>query len=315
MCAVRAPGLFRSVLQVELAYGGTVGFTSCKYLAAVRITSGFIPIQVYSLCRSYSSDTNVFKSYISAFSRVCSIIAFADRAEREPERLNIFLENAGMVIWEYERVEGWKRTSQHSVIPRLVIVASDMHYWKTVDTLIPNIRNMLDILIARSLQLHVPASPAITAYSVNLGFFCVGLRTGIPAEEAEAMRKEEDLYFAPEAERRQLVYTAVGTLDDEERLRGKCIQMSEVVEESGFVISKGVKIVQDKFGERCWIFWLKLISRSRTWRKCILIDVLGTKKDIDARLELRTITGNKWKNRTWHLHERSEHGANGEIRN
>ncbi len=62
MCTVRAPGLFRSVLQVELGLwyvrafplfltvfenritGGAVGFTSCKYLAAVRITGGFIPV-------------------------------------------------------------------------------------------------------------------------------------------------------------------------------------------------------------------------------------------------------------------------------
>ncbi len=113
----------------------------------------------------------------------------------------------------------------------------------------PHIFIVLKVLIAQSLQLHVPALPVITANSVYLGFFFVGLQTGIPADEAEAMRKEEEeLCFAPEAGSRQLVYGAVRTLDDEEKLCGKCILMSEVVEESGFLISKGIKIVQDKSG-------------------------------------------------------------------
>ncbi|PBK79175.1 hypothetical protein ARMGADRAFT_1040985 [Armillaria gallica] len=258
----------------NLAYGGAVGFTSCKYLTVVRITGGFIPAcpvyftisaltyihqfvrNVYdgaaynywrhtlcsrrrSLPRVLSSYTNVFKSCISAVAKVwlviidlasfSSIVAFADRAEHEPERLNILVENAGMVTLEHEQVEGWERTLHaNNPVPGLFAIP-------------------------------------ITANSVNLGFFCMGLQTGIPAEEAEAMRKEEDRWFAPEAGSRQLVYAAVGTLDDQEKLRGKCIQMPEVVEESGFMISKGVKIVQDKFGERCWIFWLQWIPRSRTF--------------------------------------------------
>ncbi len=39
-----------------------------------------------------------------------SIVAFADRADRELERLDILVENAGMATWEYEQVEGWERT-------------------------------------------------------------------------------------------------------------------------------------------------------------------------------------------------------------
>lgn len=40
---------------------------------------------------------------------------------------------------------------------------------------------------------------------------------------------------------------AVGSLDEEEKLRGKYIQMSEVVEESDFVIGEDGKIVRDRF--------------------------------------------------------------------
>ncbi|KAK0186902.1 hypothetical protein F5146DRAFT_147778 [Armillaria mellea] len=203
-----------------------------------------------------------------------SIIAFADRAERELERLDILVENAGMATWEYEQVEGWERTlhtnnlgpgllairmipklletaRKYSVIPRLVIVASDVHYWTTCTKEVMDHRyfdsKLLNVLFARSLQLHVPSSPAITVNSVNPGFCHSGLRTSIPADEAEAMRKEEEeLCFTTEEGSRQLVYGAVGSLDDEEKLHGKFIQMSEVVEESDFVISEDGKIVQDK---------------------------------------------------------------------
>ncbi len=45
------------------------------------------------------------------------------------------------------------------------------------------------------------------------------------------MRKKKSiaLCLKLEAGSRQLVYGAVGTLDDEEKLHGKCIQMSEVI--------------------------------------------------------------------------------------
>ncbi len=41
---------------------------------------------------------------------------------------------------------------------------------------------------------------------------------------------QEEMAFTAEEGSRQLVYGAVGSLDDEEKLRGKYIQMSEVVE-------------------------------------------------------------------------------------
>ncbi|KAK0207389.1 hypothetical protein IW262DRAFT_1530247 [Armillaria fumosa] len=190
-----------------------------------------------------------------------SVIAFANRAERELERLDILVENAGMATWEYEQVEGWEgilhtnnlgpgllaihmipklleTACKHSVIPRLVIVdviagpsilakLSDNDYCtKEVMDHRYFDSKLLSILFARSLQLHVLSSPAITVNSVNPRFCHSGLRTTIPAEE--------------------LIYGAIGSLDDEEKLHGKFIQMSEIVEESNFVISEDGKIVQDK---------------------------------------------------------------------
>ncbi|PBK82762.1 hypothetical protein ARMGADRAFT_1090069 [Armillaria gallica] len=136
-----------------------------------------------------------------------------------------------MATPEYEQVEGRKPCMQitsvpDSVLPRLVIVACDMDYGTLIDILIPNV--LLDFLLAQSLQFHVPDSPAIAVITLNPGlFFASRLRTGIPADETEAMQKEEELAFTPDNGSRQLVYAVVATLDDDEKLRGKYIQMSE----------------------------------------------------------------------------------------
>ncbi len=141
-------------------------------------------------------------------------------------------------------------------------------------------RPVLNVLFARALQLHVPSSPVITVNSVNPGLCFSGLGSGAPPEKAERMRqKREEFAFTTEEGSRQLVYGAVGSLDDEQKLRGKYIQMSEVVEESDFVISEDGKIVQDKvwvssslmsrlwgihyftFRRRCWRFSVTLIPR------------------------------------------------------
>ncbi|KAK0443318.1 hypothetical protein EV421DRAFT_1735912 [Armillaria borealis] len=100
---------------------------------------------------------------------------------------------------------------------------------------------LLNDSFTRFLQLRVPFSPAITVNSVNPGFCFSDLRTGVPADEAEVMQKEEEeLCFTTEEGSQQLVYGAVGSLDDEEKLRGKYIQMFEVVEEPDFVMSEDV---------------------------------------------------------------------------
>lgn len=110
---------------------------------------------------------------------------------------------------------------------------------------------VFNILFVRALQDNLPSAPAITVDSVNPGLCLSGFlaNSGIPSdsEDAKVLRKmQEEIAFTTEEGSRQLVYGAVGSLDSEEKLRGKYIQMSEVVEESDFVISEDGKIVQDK---------------------------------------------------------------------
>ncbi|KAG7441665.1 short-chain dehydrogenase [Guyanagaster necrorhizus] len=241
-------------------------------------------------------DTGYTKAelWIIDLTSFSSVIPFADKAERELGRLDILVENAGVVMWEYEQVEGWEKTMhtnnlgpgllairlipkmletarKHSVNPRLVVVASDTHYWTSIEKDViasPNIlvklsdkdyctkevmkrrysdTKLLNVLFARALQSHVPT---ITVNSVNPGFCFSGLGSGAPPEEAERLEKmRKELAFTTEEGSRQIVYAAVGSPDDEEKLRGKYIHLSEVVEESDFVISEDGKIVQDKVWE------------------------------------------------------------------
>ncbi len=58
----------------------------------------------------------------------------------------------------------------------------------------PLVLVVLNFLLAQSLQFQVPDSPATTVITLNPGlFFASRLRTGIPADEMEAMQKEEEL--------------------------------------------------------------------------------------------------------------------------
>ncbi|KAK0495746.1 hypothetical protein EDD18DRAFT_251719 [Armillaria luteobubalina] len=242
------------------------------------------------------ADTGYSKAelWIIDLANFNSVVAFADRADRELERLDILVENAGIATWNYEQVEGWEKTihtnnlgpgllairmipkmletaRKYSVNPRLVIVASDVHYWTKIEKDViasPGIlaklseedhctkevmehryhdTKLFNILFARALQLHLPSSPAITVNSVTPAFCFSNLASDGSAAQRERLQKmREELAFTTEEGSRQLVYGAVGSLDNEEKLRGKYIHMSEVVEESDFVLSEDGKIVQDK---------------------------------------------------------------------
>ncbi|KAK0200185.1 hypothetical protein DFS33DRAFT_1359473 [Desarmillaria ectypa] len=253
------------------------------------------------------NDTGYSKAelWIIDLANFNSVVAFADKAERELDRLDILIENAGIATQYYEQVEGWEKTihtnnlgpgllairmipkmletaRKYSVNPRLVVVASDVHYWTKIEKdviasagILAKLSDeeyctkevmehryydskLLNVLFARALQLHVPSSPAITVNSVNPGLCFSGLGSGASAEQAERMRKmREEFAFTTEEGSRQLVYSAVGSLDNEEKVRGKYIHLSEVVEESDFVISEDGKIVQDKV----WEEMLEILGR------------------------------------------------------
>ncbi|KAK0215220.1 hypothetical protein EDD85DRAFT_1000076 [Armillaria nabsnona] len=288
-----------------------LGFEAAKHFARMNparlVLTARDEVKGKHALAQIQNDTGYSKAelWIIDLANFNSVVAFADRAEQELDRLDILIENAGVAAWEYEQVEGWEKTihtnnlgpglvairmipkmletaRKHSVNPRLVVVASDVHYQTTIEKDIiasPGIlaklsdkkyctkeynpaycylvmdhryhdSKLLNVLFARALQHHVPSSPAITVNSVTPGFCFSNLGSGGPAEETQRLKKmREELAFPTEVGSRQLVYAAVGSLDNEEKLRGKYIHLSEVVEESDFVISEDGKIVQNKVWE------------------------------------------------------------------
>ncbi|KAK0474988.1 hypothetical protein EDD18DRAFT_1313358 [Armillaria luteobubalina] len=123
----------------------------------------------------------------------------------------------------------FQTSRKRSVIPRLMIVASDVYYWTTIDN---------GVIAGLSMLENLSDKDNCTKEVMNHRYFDSKDRSH--AEGGRAM------LFSTEERSRQLVYGAVGLLDDEEKLRGKSIQMSEVVEKCNFVTSKDGKIVQDK---------------------------------------------------------------------
>ncbi|KAK0476226.1 hypothetical protein EDD18DRAFT_1089305, partial [Armillaria luteobubalina] len=203
--------------------------------------------------------------WIIDLANLSNVITFTDRTIGHPLRGDWH----GDLGVAYKQLRSWmfairmipklfQTSRKRSVILRLMIVASDVYYWTTIDngviaglSMLENLSDKdnctkevmnhryfdskwLNVLVACSLQLHVLSFLPITVMSVNPGFY------GSHAEGGRAM------LFSTEERSRQLVYGAVGLLDDEEKLRGKFIQMSEVVEKCNFVTSKDGKIVQDK---------------------------------------------------------------------
>ncbi|KAK0224414.1 hypothetical protein EDD85DRAFT_241407 [Armillaria nabsnona] len=280
-----------------------LGFEAAKHFARMNparlVLTARNEVKGRKALAQIQADTGYSKAelWIIDVANFNSVVAFADRAEQELDRLDILIENAGILTWEYEQVEGWEKTiltnnlgpgllairmipkmletaRKHSVYPRLVVVASDTHYWTTIEkeviassSILAKLSDreyctkevmshryqdtkLLNVLFARALQGHVPYFPTITVNSVTPGLCYSDIGSDVPAEEAERMQKmREELAFTTEEGSRQLVYAAVGSLDNEEKLRGKYINLSEVVEESDFVISEDGKIVQNKVWE------------------------------------------------------------------
>ncbi|KAK0186869.1 hypothetical protein F5146DRAFT_935933 [Armillaria mellea] len=277
-----------------------LGFEASKHFARMN------PERLVLACRNeekgkdalirLQEDTNYSKAelWVIDLASFRSVTAFADKCARELDRLDILVENAGMSPFgKYDVVEGWE-TCLHTnnlgpgllairlvphmidtarrfeVYPRIVVVASDVHYWTTFEKDLvesPNIlaklsskeysipeimkrryfdSKLLNVLFARAFQQRLPPS-TITVNSVNPGFCISNLRSTLPEEYQAANAKQEaELAFTTEEGSRQLVFSAIGGANNEDKLRGAYISLSEVVEESDFVISEDGKVVQDK---------------------------------------------------------------------
>ncbi|KAJ7857525.1 hypothetical protein B0H13DRAFT_2077458 [Mycena leptocephala] len=171
-----------------------------------------------------------------------------------------------------------KTAREHSTLPRLVVVSSEVHYWAAIDKSVtenpdmlktmgsaeyctPNV--LLNLLLTRALEARLPPGTPLIINTVNPG----RCRSEITRRITGIGGAVEALFdyifaFSTEVGSRHLVWAALALPEDPEPLRGAFIHGCRVTEPSDFVISaQGVK-VQD-----------------RLWDE--LVDILG---EVDPRV-------------------------------
>ncbi|THV00238.1 short-chain dehydrogenase [Dendrothele bispora CBS 962.96] len=141
-----------------------IGFEAAKHFARMN------PEKLIIVCRSKEKGDEAkrviqeetkfprIEAWIMELSDFSSVKAFADRAEKELERIDYLVENAGVAnTGKYKATkDGWEDTFQvnnlaptllaflllpkmlqtakkHGTYPRLVVVSSHTHYWSTLE--------------------------------------------------------------------------------------------------------------------------------------------------------------------------------------
>ncbi|KAJ7593815.1 hypothetical protein C8J56DRAFT_1043599 [Mycena floridula] len=239
-----------------------------------------------------------------------SVRQFADRALKL-DRFDYLVENAGTLPGTTRVLteDGWEiglqvnnlsqellalllvpkmleTAKRFSVVTKLVVVASDAHYWVTEEPELMNATNILETLssekycsveanmskryaitklinlfFVRAISAHLPSSLLVNA--VNPGFCTSELRRDVPSGTEEAKRwdaLEQKLGLTTEEGGRNIVYGVTGGYgnpEEEEKLRAKFIYLSRVMEESDFALSKAGYEMQN----RIWDETLEILTK------------------------------------------------------
>ncbi|KAJ7593817.1 hypothetical protein C8J56DRAFT_422140 [Mycena floridula] len=173
-----------------------------------------------------------------------------------------------------------------SVVTKLVVVSSDAHYWVEEEPQLMNATNiheainsekycsaeenqrkryaitkLINLFFVRALSAHLPSSLLVNA--VNPGFCVSDLRRDVPSDSPEAVRwnaLEQKLGLTTEEGGRNIVYGVTGGYgnpEEEEKLRAKFIYLSDVIEESDFVLTKQGHEMQT----RIWNETLEILTK------------------------------------------------------
>ncbi|PPQ73915.1 hypothetical protein CVT24_012780 [Panaeolus cyanescens] len=208
-----------------------------------------------------------------------SVNAFVDRAESELPRVDLLIENAGVLPTETldGTQDGWetafqvnnlstsllallllprmiKTAQEFNTKPRIVVVSSEVHYFaKLQDKLHTHVLLVLNVLFVRSLAERIKDKPVIVD-TVNPGYCLSNLRKGLRGFRAAMDWMMEKLIARTSEEgARQVVWAAIGGKDKEDKLRGGYISQMDVQEPSDFVLSTVGKTFQEKI-------WVGMIS-------------------------------------------------------
>jgi len=286
-----------------------IGFEAAKHFATMN------PARLIIVCRSVEKAQQSIKQiqeetgYKNAepmaldLGKFSSISEFVTQASKTLDRLDILVENAAVAtMGKYIQTEdGWESMLQvnslgpalhvllllpiimntaksHSVVPRIVVVSSEVIFFanigsdaiaasNTLETLsskeycTPEVfatryqqSKILNIMLVHKLAELLPTN--IVPVALNPGFCLSGLRRDAEGERAASFKQMEDEFaYTSEEGSRQIIYSAIGGKDEE--LRGAFTSYSQVLEVSDWILSEEGKKAEDKI----WVEMIDLFGK------------------------------------------------------
>ncbi|KAG6879361.1 hypothetical protein C0992_003279 [Termitomyces sp. T32_za158] len=226
-----------------------LGFEATKHFARMN------PARLVLACRSRSKGEAAIEKiqqetgyqaaelWIVDLSDFASVVAFADKFEKDGGRLDILLENAAVLPGKYVSTsDGWERTisARYNDSKRKLFSLSASECFLDLIT-------VLGILFCQALNEKLGAQSSLIVNSVNPGFCVSEIRKELSGVvRAVSWLMEKTMVRTTEEGSRQLVYAAVGGKDNEDQLRGAYISLARVSEASDFAISQEGHTVQEK---------------------------------------------------------------------
>ncbi|KAJ7286849.1 hypothetical protein C8J57DRAFT_1282185 [Mycena rebaudengoi] len=268
-----------------------LGFEATKHFAAMN------PERIILACRSEARGQAAVKKLEAETGYTkgelwISVKHFGERFEKDGGRLDILIANAGISTEKYEATkDGWESTLQvnclatnmaaltateHSTVPRLVVVSSVLHYWANIDKKTRERRGeilktlgsaeycttqvmrsryflskLLNVFFVRSLNARLGPSAPIIVNAVHPGFCYSELVRNMSGPAALFTRLLQRLLaFTTEEGSRRLVFAAVGLPQNADTLRGQYINGYSIDEVSDFAMSaEGRKAEEDIWDE------------------------------------------------------------------
>ncbi|KAL1744202.1 hypothetical protein HDZ31DRAFT_39222 [Schizophyllum fasciatum] len=238
------------------------------------------------------------------FADLNSTTKFAAELEARVDRLDLLVLNAGKApdgTKRQETVDGWESTIQvnfmassilalllvpimartsreRHTLPRIVIVASAMHYWakpwdadifyqpeilkalSDQEEIAINARyqdtKLLNVLFARALNERLRSThPSVIVNSVNPGLCSTTITRNIaPSDLPRGARIMQALLsVSAEVGSRELVWAALGGSEHAKSMRGAYVDRCAVREPSDYVLSEQGRIAQDRI-------WREIVS-------------------------------------------------------